>query len=305
MSIWDRVKYAWMNGKIVNWKEAKVHISIPFVNMGIGVFEGIRAYWVAEEGQLYVFRLNDHIERLTQSAKILRMEMPFSKEEIAESVKQLLFHNEFREDVYCRVFVYLGGLWHTQEEVKSCMFAAPRPSRIRGEVTGIKCCVSSWRRIHDSVMPPRAKTCGNYVQWQLALSDARAAGFDNAILLTINGKVSEAPGANIFIVRDGKLITPSRTSEILEGITRDTIFKIGDKIGIEVEEREVDRTELYISDEVFLCGTGAEITPVVSVDNIKIGDGQVGPISKQLSKFYLDIVTGKVSEFRSWLTAIY
>lgn len=293
-----------MNGEIVDWKEAKVHISTPFVAMAIAVFEGIRAYWIPEEKQLYVFRLSDHLDRLAESAKILRMKMPFSRNQLTESVKELLSRNNFREDVYLRIFVYLGGLWHTSEKVEACMFVAPRPSRLRTQITGIRCNISSWRRISDSVMPPRAKTCGNYVQWQLALNEARAAGFDNTILLTIGGKVSEAPGANIFMIRDSKLITPPRTSDILEGITRDTILKISPKIELNVEEREIDKTELYICDEAFLCGTGAEVTTVVSIDNIDIANGQPGKTSKEISKLYLNTVTGKVPGFRSWLTPI-
>lgn len=305
MSIWERVKHCWMNGELVDSREAKVHISTPFVTMAIAVFEGIRAYWVQEKRQLYIFRLDDHLDRLFESAKILRLSVPYSKKELADSVRKLLSANDFHEDVYCRVFAYLGGLWHEKEKGEVCMFAAPRPSDIRGSMKGIKCNVSSWRRIPDSVMPPRSKAVGNYVQWQLALGEARAAGFDNTILLTVGGKVSEAPGANIFVARKKQLLTPSRTCDILEGITRETILTISQSMGIQTGEREIDKTELYVSDEVFLCGTGAEITPVVSVDNIRVSEGQPGTMATKIAERYLNIATGRVSEFSSWLTPTY
>lgn len=307
MSFWDRVKFVWMNGKIVDKKKATVHISSPVVQMAHGVFDGIRAYWDIQTNQLYVFRLKDHVKRLFNSAKILRMQVPFSKEDVENAVVKLLLGNNLREDVYIRALVYSGGLWHDRESIDLSIFAAPRPSRLRNADSGIKCGVSSWRRISDSVMPPRVKSCCNYGQGRLAGMEAKSLGYDNAILLTSNGKVSETPVSNVFLVRDESLITPTTTSDILEGITRDTIIKIANEdLRVRVSEREVDRTELYIAEGVFICGTGgAEITPVISIDNIQVSDGKPGEITEKLRSLYLKIVTRKVSKYSNWLTPVY
>lgn len=306
MSFWNRVKFVWMNGKMVDKKNATVHISSPVVQMAHGVFDGIRAYWDAQTSQLYVFRLKDHVNRLLNSTRIFRMQVPFSKEDVENAVVKLLISNDFREDVYIRTIVYSGGLWHDQESIDLSIFAAPRPSRLKNADSGIKCCVSSWRRISDSVMPPRVKACCNYGQFRLAGMEAKSLGYDNTILLTSNGKVSETPVSNVFIVRDGSLITPTITSDILEGITRDTVIKIASEdLRVGVSEREVDRTELYIAEEVFICGTGgAEITPVISVDNIQVSDGKPGEITEKLRSLYFKVVTRKVSKYSNWLTPV-
>lgn len=306
MSIWDRVKYVWLNGEVVESKKATVHISSPVVNTGAGVFEGIRAYWQPEKQQLYVFRLKDHIERLFASAKVHRMEISFSKNELKNAVVNLLSENAFKEDIYIRPLVYRGGMWHAKESIDIAIFAAPRPSRLRKPDKGYKCCISSWRRIPDKVMPARVKTCGNYIHGRFARSEARSSGFDEAIFLTMNGKVSEAPGANIFMVRHGILTTPTITSDILEGITRQTILKLAkEDLGVETAEREIDRTELYVAEEIFLCGTGHEIIPVTSVDNLPIGAGKPGKMTEKLRSVFLDVVTGQMSKYYQYVRGIY
>ncbi|NIN52903.1 MAG: branched-chain amino acid transaminase, partial [Nitrososphaeria archaeon] len=240
MSIWDRVRYVWMNGDFVDWREATVHLSSPVVNMGLGVFEGIRAYWNPRIKQLNVFRLRDHLNRLFDSAKVHRMHVPFSKGDIEKAVVELLSSNNFREDIYIRPIIYRGNLWQEEESIDTGIYAGPRATRLKGVDKGVRCCVSGWRRMSDSILPARVKACGNYLQYHYAMSEALASGFDNTILLTVSGKVSESPGANIFLIRDGVLITPSITSDILEGVTRNTLIRtIREKLDLEVVEREV------------------------------------------------------------------
>lgn len=303
------MKYVWMNGKIVPWKQATVHVSSAVVNSGLGVFEGIRAYWSKERSQLYIFRLKDHVQRLIDSSKVHRMRVGFSKKQIEEAIVKILARNGFREDVYIRPLVFRGGMWRMAKvPIDVVVFAVPTPraDRMRRMKKGINCCVSSWRRIPDVAMPARAKSCGNYVNSRLASMEAEAAGFDGAILLTVDGKVSEGSGANMFLVRDGTLITPGVTSDILEGITRKTLLSVAAKeLDIDICERDVDRTELYVSDEAFFCGTGQEVTPIVSVDRIPVGGGKVGPITRKIQKWFFEVVEGKQTGHMDWLTPVH
>lgn len=303
------MKYVWMNGRIVKWKEATVHVSSPVVNSGLGVFEGIRAYWSKEKSQLYIFRLRNHVERLFFSSRVHRMKTRFSKKQVENAIVETVSRNGYKEDVYIRPLVFRGGMWRTPEtpiEVVVFVMPTPRPERMKRMKNGVRCCVSSWRRIPDAVMPARVKTCGNYVNSRFASMEAEAAGYDGAIFLTVNGRLSEGSGANIFLAKHGILVTPGVTSDILEGITRETLLTDGAReLGIEVCERDVDRTELYAADEVFLCGTGQEITPVVSVDHIAIGSGKVGSLTRKIQKWFFEIVEGKQAKHLSWLTPVY
>lgn len=305
----SRMKYVWMNGKVLRWKEATVHVSSPVVNSGMGVFEGIRAYWSKERSQLYIFRLKEHVQRLFDSSKVHRMKMKFPKKQVEDAIVQTAARNGFREDLYIRPLVFRGGTWRmpqTPIDVVVFVVPTPRPERMKRMKRGIKCCTSSWRRIPDIAMPARVKTCGNYVNSRIASMEAEEAGYDGAIFLTINGKVSEGSGANIFLVRKGSLITPGVTSDILEGITRETLLSIGaQELSIDVCERDVDRTELYVADEAFLCGTGQEITPIVSVDGIPVGKGSVGSTTKKIQKWFFEVVEGKHAKHMNWLTPVY
>lgn len=312
-------RIVWMNGKHLRWEDATVHISSPIVQYGTGVFEGIRAYWVGKEegapGQLYIFKLKEHIDRLFQSSKVQRMDIPFSKNEIMDATVNLLKANSINADIYIRPIVFRGGQWGKagglsgKYPIEVAIFTTPlfsREQRMERIAKGIKCYVTSWRKIPDECMPPRVKASGNYMSYKYAVEEAASFGFDNPIVLTVNGKVSEAAAANIFIVRDNMLITPSVTSDILEGITRNVLINIAEKqLDLRVVERDVDKTELYVADEVFLCGTGWEITPVVSVDKIAVADGKPGEITQKLGKLYYKVVTGKISEYRKWLTPVY
>jgi len=304
-----KMKYIWMNGKMLRWKEATVHVSSPVVNSGMGVFEGIRAYWSKERSQLYIFRLKEHVQRLFDSSKVHRMKIKFSKKQVEDAIVQTAARNGFREDLYIRPLVFRGGIWRMPEtpiDVIVFVVPTPRPERMKRMKRGVRCCISSWRRIPDIAMPARVKTCGNYVNSRIASMEAEEAGYDGAIFLTIDGKVSEGSGANIFLVRKRTLITPGVTSDILEGITRETLLSVGAReLGIDVCERDVDRTELYVADEAFLCGTGQEVTPIVSVDGIPIGKGSVGSITKKMQKWFFEVVEGKRAKHMDWLTPVY
>jgi len=298
----------YFQGDYVRLGEAKVSIMTHAFLYGTAVFEGIRAYWNADEKQLYGLRIKEHIVRLRNSSKIMLMaELP-SVAEFTEIVLQVLRRNEFQEDAYCRPSVYkstkaigvkLHGLTHD-----FYVLAIPMGDYIDTE-KGISTGTVSWRRTSDVSMPSRSKITGSYVNPAFSKTEAMLNGFEEAIVLTAEGHVAEGSAENLFMIRDGVLITPAVSEDILEGITRAGIIEIAAHLGIPVKERQIDRSELYIADEVFLCGTGAQVSPVASVDHRAVGDGRVGPISKQISKTYFDAVRGRLPEFRHWVTPIY
>lgn len=300
--------YLWWNGRQVRWEEATVHVTeLGWSTVG-AVFEGIRAYWNEEAGEAFVFRLREHLERLSRSMKLVRLEQKYSIDELAAAILQLLRDNECREDTYINPVAYRGSGPRSFSGFSpdSQMFIAtrPMPSHLLTGKT-VKARVSSWRRISDDVMPPRVKNISNYRNSQLASMEAALDGYDVAILLNAQGKVAEGPGACLMLVRDGKLITPDITSSILESITRDALIQLArEELGLVVEERTVDRTELYIADEVFLCGTAAEITPIVEIDHYEIGDGTIGPITRRLEQLFHDVLRGRHSLRAEWRTPV-
>jgi len=298
----------YFQGGYVKLGDAKISIMTHAFLYGTGVFEGIRAYWNPDEKQLYALRVKEHIVRLRNSSKIMLMADLPSVEEFTEIVLEVLRRNHFEEDAYCRPSVYknteaigvrLHGLTHDYY-----VLAIPMGDYIDTE-KGIPTGTVSWRRTSDVSMPSRSKITGSYVNPAFSKSEAMLNGFEEAIVLTSEGHVSEGSAENLFMVRGGTLITPPVTDEILEGITRAGIFEIAGYLGIPVKERSIDRSELYIADEVFLCGTGAQVSPVASVDHRAVGDGRVGPISKQVSKTYFDAVRGRLPAFRHWVTPVY
>jgi len=298
----------WLNGKIVPRNEAVVNVLSPMAQFGANVFEGIRCYWNDEEQQLYAFRLEDHYKRLKNSMKMFRMEDKYTVDELKRGLMDVVQANNYKEDIYVRQTVFIDGFGSWKSKGPVNMFIAPiTRSRINVEKnTGIRCCISSWERISDRNLSPKIKAGANYINSRMAQMEALESGYDSAIFLNDKGKVSEGPGSCLFIVRDGKLVTPAVSSSILESITRDTVLELAKKeLGIEVVEREVDRTELYISDEAFLCGSSMEIAPVVSVDGIMVSNGKQGNITKEIHKIYLDTATGKLEAFKKWLTPIY
>lgn len=303
------VQFAFFKGGIVPIGEAKVSIMTHALNYGTGCFEGIRAYWNQEDEQLYIFRMPEHYERLHNSCRILLMELPYSVDELGEITVELLRREDYREDTYIRPLVYKAdeGIGVRLKGIRDefAMFAIPFGKYIEKE-EGANVCVSSWRRIDDNEVPARAKCTGAYINSALVKSDAEMKGFDEAIVLTRSGHVSEGSAENLFIVRDGELITPPRQENILEGITRATIMELArDEFGIKVREGRIDRTELYIAEEAFFCGTGVQIAAIATIDGRKIGRGAPGPITQQLRDLYFDIVRGKVAKYKYWLTPVY
>lgn len=312
MSNVTSAKYVWMSGTLVEWKQATVHLASSLALYGAGVFEGIRAYKSPTKPELCVFRVDDHLKRLFLSAKVHRMKIPFSIKEIEGAIIETIRKNKFVEDSYIRPLIYpgnylelLGG--EPPIEVSILTFPLRSGEQLEKAKKGIRCCISNWRKISDSSLPPRVKSCANYVNYlKLAKKGALSSGFDDAILLTNDGKVSEASGSNIFLVRENKLITPDLASDILEGVTRNTIIEIAKRdLGYTLEERAVARTELYHSDEVFLCGTAKEITPVISIDNILVGNGSPGELTRKIQKRFFEIVRGKATEYKKWLIPVY
>lgn len=302
-------KYLWWNGKQMPWEDATLHVTdIGWSTVG-AIFEGIRAYWNPDDEEAYVFRLPEHMKRFEQSMKLVRLEQEYSTEFLTETILELLRANEHREDTYIRPLAYRaggagGGFSSFSSQAGILIDTASRPTHLK---TGKKqdACISSWTRISDNVMPPRVKNISNYRNGQLATMEANINGYDVPLLLNDQRKVAEGPGACVMMVRDGKLITPGVTDSILESITRDAIIQIArDDMGLVVEERPIDRTEMYIADEAFMCGTAAEITPVVSVDRYPLGSGDVGPITSELEDILLGVLRGTDSRHPDWRTPI-
>ena len=286
-----------------------IHVSTQAFINGPAVFEGIRAYWNEEEKQLYAFRVPEHYERLQRSAKIMWMESPYSVEEYCEITKKLLAKNEYKQDCYMRPTLYKSaqkvgpGLYDNED---SFLIISNKMGDYIDTSKGLKVCVSSWRRNSDNAIPPRAKVAGSYANAALIKTDAHNMGFDDAVVLDEAGQVTEGSAMNLFLVQNGKLVTTMKTDNILVGVTRNTIMELArDVLGIETEERAIDRTELYISDEAFYCGTGAQVSPIVEIDGRKLGNGELGPISKELQKLYFDVVKGKVPKYKKWCMPIY
>ena len=302
-------QYAFFQGKFVPIEEAKVSIMTHAFNYGTGCFEGIRGYWNQDEEQLYVFRLAKHYERMHRSCRILLIDLSYSVEELGDLTVSLLRMNQPRTDTYVRPLAYkstegIGVRLHDLED-DFAIFTVPLGRYLEKE-EGASVSVSSWRRIDDNAIPARAKITGAYINSAFCKTEAVLNGFDEAIVLTQDGHVSEGSAENLFIVRDGKLVTPLGTDNILEGITRSTIMQLArEEMGLEVEERRIDRTELYIAEEAFFCGTGVQVAAIVEVDRRRVGSGKLGPVVSRLRDIYFDVVRGKVEKYKGWCTPVY
>ena len=300
---------AFFEGEFVPLKEAKIGVMTHAFNYGTAVFEGIRGNWNADHGQLYLFRVRDHVRRVLQSAKIMRLGVRHSEDEIVEIIERVAEMSDFHEDVYIRPMVYkseqvVGLRMHDLEE-EFLVYVTPFGAYLDPEA-GVRCMTSSWRRIDDTVIPARAKVNGLYVNNAMAKTEAALNGFDEAIMLNQDGHVSEGSGENIVMVRHGHLITPPPSDNILEGITLETALEIARReLDLDVERRTIDRSELYIADEIFMTGTAAHVTPVTEVDRVPIGDGTFGPISRTLQRRYAEAITGQVPEYMDWLTPVF
>ena len=301
--------WVYLDGEIKRYADAKVGLMTHALQYGTGVFEGIRGYWSPEHEQLFVLKLREHYRRMQNSVKVLKLKIPMSLDELCETSIELIRRNNFRQDVYIRPFAFksseeIGVRLHNLKD-SFAIYVTPFGNYVEVD-GGIRCMVSSWRRVDDNAAPARAKITGIYVNSALAKTEAMENGFDEAIMLTHDGHVCEGSAENIFLLRDGKVFTPPTNDNILEGLTRLAMIELLRKeLDVEVVERSIDRSELYIADEIFLCGTGAQISPVIDVDHRPIGDGQVGPVVSQLHKLYFDIVRGRSSKYRSWLTPVY
>ena len=302
-------KFAFFQGRIVPYGEAKIGLLTHALHYGTAVFGGLRGYWNEEAEQLYIFRPRDHYKRLLNSAKILRMQVDYTVEDLIGFTKDLLRAEGHRTDVYIRPLLYLSdeviGVRLHGLTPALAIVSVPFGTYVAND-TNAHVTFSSWRRLDDNMIPPRGKISGAYVGTALVKSDAELAGFDEALVLTEDGHLSEGSAENVFIVRDGVLITPPITDNILEGITRRTIIQLArEELGLEVVERPIDRTEVFICDELFLTGTAAQVTAVTRVDHRPIGEGKMGPITAQLRELFQQVVRGKLSKYHHWLEPVY
>ncbi len=302
----QKTEFVWMNGKTIAWDEGTIPLMTHALHYGTGVFEGIRGYGV--HSNLYLFRLRDHFERLMNSARVCDIEPKYSARELEDACISLLRSNRMMEDCYVRPIMFVGfwgiNLGFIDYPIETAIIAFPFKQYF--SKPGLDVCISSWTRLYDPVTPPMAKICGNYVNSVFAKRDAAKNGYDEAIMLNSEGKVSEGTGENIFVVKKGKIYTPPIGASILDGITRNTIMELAKESQLELLERDIARSELYTADEVFLTGTAAGVMPVMSVDRKKVGDGMVGPVTTTLLEGYSALVLGKVTfGHDDWVTKVY
>ncbi len=299
-------EWCYHGGEMVKMGEIQLSPATHALNYGTGVFEGIRAYWNERRGALQVLKLREHYERFERSCRMLRIDLPHTVDELCEITLEILRRNAPREDTYIRPLAYkaaasVGVKLAVEEELS--IFTVPMGNYV--ELTGLRCCISSWRRTPDTAIPARGKLTGSYINTALAVDEAQRAGYDDAIFLTQDGHVSEASAANIFLLRKGELVTPPVTADILEGITRDAVMELAQKeLGRPVDERDVDRTELYAADEVFLTGTGYQIAPVVEIDGRPVGTGEMGSVAGRLQEIYFEAARGDNPDYHHWTVAV-
>lgn len=296
----------WFDGKITDYNDVKVPLLTHSLQYGSGIFEGIRAYDAV--GSAAIFRLDEHVDRFMRSARIYRMGLSSTRDEIRQGIIDVVRENKYRA-CYIRPFAFFNddsiSLQTKGKKVSVAIIAIPYNNYFGDKFNnGVSCKVSGWRRINSDILPLQAKASGNYLNSVAAIGEADAAGFDEAILLSRNGYIAEGPGENIFLVKDGKLLTPGLESDILFGITRFSLIELARGMGIEVIERQIHRDELYTCDEAFFCGTAAEVTPIVNVDGIPVGNGKPGKLTEKVGKTFMDVVSGKAKEFSHWLTTV-
>lgn len=302
-------RYAYFNGEIVPYSEAKVGVLTHGFNYGTAVFAGVRAYWNEEQEQLYLFRARDHFQRFLNSAKIMCMEFDHTPESLTQLTLDLLRTEEYRQNVYIRPLAYKADeivgvkLHDLQDEIT--ISAVPFDTYVAND-TNAHVTVSSWRRLDDNSIPARGKVSGAYASSALIKTDAVKSGYDEALVLTQEGHISEGSAMNVFMVRDGKLITPPITENILEGITRRSAMELAsNELQIEIIERPIDRTEIYLCEELFMTGTAAQIVAITRVDHRWVGTGEMGPVAARLRELYLQAVRGQLSRYRHWNSPVY
>lgn len=304
-----KARYLFLNGGCVPYDEAKVHVLAPAMKYGATVYEGIRGYFDERDSQIYLFRIQDHLRRLYQSMEMTWIKPPFDLAELERHTIETVKKNEFREDIHIRIMAFIqsddGGMT-SRDSTGIAIATLPMGRSSSKSETGLHCGISSWRRISDASTPPRIKCAGNYQNSRLAGIEAIEHGYDNVLILNENGKLSEGAGSNVFIIRKGIPMTPAVTNNILEGLTRDTLVRLfREKLGLGTEERDIDRTELYVADEAFYCGSAMEVVPIISVDKHPVGDGTVGPLTRAIKSHYLDVVRGRDGSHADWRTPVY
>jgi branched-chain amino acid aminotransferase len=296
-------------GDFARYHDVKLGLMTHALHYGTAVFEGIRAYWNPKKEQLYLLQAAAHFERMHRSANVMRMKVPYTTEELVNYTLELLRRNQFKSDVYVRPLLYtsseeIGVRLHNLDR-GFFIYAAPFGNYVEIE-GGIRCMVSTWRRVPDQSLPARAKVSGAYAQSALAKSEAVEAGYDEAIVLSVDGHVSEGSAENLFMLKDGAFVTPPVTDDILEGVTRQLLMRmIKDELNLDVQERSIDRTELYTCEELLLCGTGAQISPVVEVDRRPVGNGKVGEFTQELQNIYFNAVRGETPKYKDWTIPVY
>jgi branched-chain amino acid aminotransferase len=303
----DHPQWAFLRGKYVPIAEANISIMTQVVNYGIGAFGGVRAYWNEDKKQLYVFRINDHVRRLLNSGKLFNATLPCSAEEMKAVILELVRREGYQEDTYIRPLIYNATEDITpriyEVSFDFACYTRPLGNYIQLQVNAG---TSSWRRVDDTSMPSRGKITGSYINSAFSRSEAHWNGYDEAIVLNQDGHIAEGSAMNLFIVRDGKLHTSAVSDNILEGITRNTVIHLAQNdLNLAVVERNLDRSELYIADEVFFCGTGAQVAAVYEIDHRKIGESKMGPITAKVQQAYFDVVRGKNTKYADWLTPVY
>ena len=301
--------WIYMNGKFGRYHDMRLGVMTHALHYGTGVFEGIRAYWNPTRENLFLLQPGPHFDRLRRSGNIMRMKLPGTSEELTNITLELLRKNEYRSDVYIRPLLFksaevIGVRLHGVPE-SFLIYSAPMGNYVDID-NGLRCMVSSWRRVQDQSLPARGKITGAYANSALAKSEAEENGYDEAIVLTADGHVSEGSAENLFIYKDGVFVTPPPTDDILEGVTRRLVMDVIEaELGKKVVERSIDRTELYACDELFLCGTGAQISPVVEVDRRPVGDGRIGEFTSELQSLYFGAVRGDNPKYAGWSVPVY
>ena len=294
----------WLKGELLHVNDAKINVLAPTSQFGLNVFEGIPCYWNEEEKKLYAFRLDDHYNRLLKSARLIQIDAPYTKEEMKNALIEVVKANEYDVNLSVRQTLFVDGLgsWGSEGPVE--MFIAPIPRKSTSaeyNKTGLKVCITSWERIGENALSPRIKCGANYINSRYGQREALRNGYDTCLFLNESGKVSEGPGSCFFMIKNGRLITPLLSDGVLESITRDTIITLAKDMGYEVEERTIDRTEVYVADEAFLCGSAMELTPILSIDGYQIKEDA---ITQKLHKAYVEAASGKNDRYRNWVTAV-
>jgi branched-chain amino acid aminotransferase len=301
--------WVYFDGEFGRYHDIKLGLMTHALHYGTGVFEGIRAYWNPKQEQLYLLQAPAHYDRLRRSANVMRLHLPHTTEELVNLTIEVLRRNEFKSDAYIRPLLFTGseeiGVRLHNIKQSFLIYAIPFGNYVEIE-GGLRCMVSTWRRVPDQSLPARAKVTGSYAQSALAKSEANEAGYDEAIVLTVDGHVSEGSAENLFMIKDGTFVTPPVTDDILEGITRTLIIGlIKEELGLPVVERSIDRTELYTCDELLMCGTGAQVAPVIEVDRRTVGNGKVGEFTQELQNIYFGAVRGETPKYKDWTIPVY